>query len=629
LAPSAVSRLAHGTTVGTNALIQRRVGRVGLITTKGFRDLLRIGRQTRPRVYDVHLDHPEPIVARELRLEVNERTLADGRHYRELDETGLAEAARELDRADVDTIVIGFLNAYAYPEHEQRAQALVRQTVSPNIDVLTSSEIFPEFREFERFSTAVLNAALITVMNDYLNRFSVGAKALDIPAPASVSQSVGGLMSLEMARRIPLKASLSGPAAGVIGIAERARHTGLDKVVTLDMGGTSADVSLLVDGRPAEVQDRELAGFPLRMPALDVNAVGAGGGSLAWVDRDGLLKVGPRSAGAVPGPACYALGGEQPTVTDANVYLGRLNRESLLDGSMPIDANLASKAIGELAESIGLPEQDTALGIIQVTTAVMVKAIRAISLERGHNPSDFCLVAFGGAGPLHATDVARDLDISTVCIPPSPGILCAEGLLHSDLRSDFVRPLLLALDLHNLEPIEACRASVADLARGWFEAEQIADSRRELTYSIDMRYVGQNFELTLDWADQAFTPDNLAQLSARFHDAHEQAYGFSSSNEPIELVCIRAQAFGILDKPAPIALEPRESGSPSASRTVLFGNSGWHDTPVYRRESLGVDQVLTGPAIVEQMDTTIVVHPGDALRIDNAGNLMIQLNDEA
>ena len=462
LPAEALARVAHGTTVGTNALIQRRVGRVAMVTTDGFRDLLEIGRQTRPRVYDIHLDHPKAIVDRELRFEVPERTLADGRIHRPLDRTKLAEVATALQARDVASVVVCFLNAYAFPRHEREAVSFLRDRLPAAVHVVASSDVFPEFREYERFSTAVLNAALFTVMNDYLDRFAEGIAALGIPVLPHVSQSVGGLMTVGMAREVPLRASLSGPAAGVIGTAARARAAGITDVITLDMGGTSADVSLLVDGQTTEVQERMLAGFPLRMPALDVNAVGAGGGSIAWIDRDGLLKVGPQSAGAAPGPACYGLGGEKATVTDANVVLGRLSGEALLDGSMPIRRELAQDAIGRLAAELGLGVDETAVGILQVTAAVMVKAIRAISVERGYDPSGFALYAFGGAGPVHATEVARELDITQVIVPPSPGILCAEGLLHSDLRSDFVHTVLCPLQASQIQMLEQARRQVLD-----------------------------------------------------------------------------------------------------------------------------------------------------------------------
>ena len=421
LAAAEVSHLAHGTTVGTNALLQRRGGRVALVTSEGFRDLLEIGRQTRPRVYDIHLDHPPPLVERALRLEVPERRLADGTVHRALDESRLREIAGIILREKVDCVVVGFLHSYAWPDHERRAVEVLSDALPDSVRIIASSSVYPEFREFERFSTAVLNGALLTTMGTYLDRLTEEVSGLGIRAEAKVSQSAGGLMSVEMARRHPIRASLSGPAAGVLGAARRAGTAGFRDIVTLDVGGTSADVSLLRDARPTEVHERTLAGFPLRLPALDVNAVGAGGGSVAWIDQDGLLKVGPRSAGAAPGPACYAAGGTEASVTDANVVLGRLNDSSLLDGMMPIDRRLAHEVVEALARELDLDGEETALGIIRVACATMVKAIRSISVERGHNPAEFALFVYGGAGPLHAIDVARELEIGTVIVPPHPG----------------------------------------------------------------------------------------------------------------------------------------------------------------------------------------------------------------
>ena len=446
LAAADVSHLAHGTTVGTNALIQRRGGKVALVTSEGFRDLLEIGRQTRPRVYNIHLDHPKPLVERALRLEVPERRLADGSVHRALDEERLRELAEVILHEEVDCVVVCFLHSYAWPEHERRAVGILADALPDSVRVIASSSVYPEFREYERLSTAVLNGALLTTMGTYLDRLTGEVSGLGIGAEPKVSQSAGGLMSVEMARRFPVRASLSGPAAGVLGAARRAAAAGYRDVITLDMGGTSADVSLLRDARPTEVHERTLAGFPLRLPALDVNAVGAGGGSIAWIDQDGLLKVGPRSAGAAPGPACYAAGGTEATVTDANVVLGRLNDTALLDGQMPIDRSLARAAVEALAGALCLGTQETALGIIRVAGATMVKAIRSISVERGHHPAGFALFVYGGAGPLHAVDVARELEIGTVIVPPNPGILCADGALASGLRNDFVRTVLLPLD---------------------------------------------------------------------------------------------------------------------------------------------------------------------------------------
>jgi N-methylhydantoinase A len=633
-AADSIARLSHGTTVGTNALIQRRCGRVALVTGEGFRDLLEIGRQVRPAMYDVHLDNPEPLVPRQLRFEVQERVLADGTIYAPLDEEGLRRLGRHLAGQAVDAVVVCFLHAYAYPEHETRAVAILQDELPPEIHVLPSFLVYPEFREFERFSTAVLNAALVTVMNAYLDRFTNAVTGLGITAEPKVSQSAGGLMSIDMARRLPIRASLSGPAAGVLGAAYRVAEAGFGDVITLDMGGTSADVSLLHGGQPVEVRERQLAGFPLKLPALDVSAVGAGGGSIAWIDRDGLLKVGPESAGAVPGPACYGLGGNQATVTDANVLLGRLNAETLLDGGMAIHRELAQSAVAELAENLGLTEDlrlaidDCALGIVQVAAAVMVKAIRAISIERGNDPSGFALFAFGGAGPLHAREVAVELSISTIIVPPHPGILCAEGLLNSDLRADFVRSVLTTLDEGAPEVINPVRSELAEAAATWFNGEDLAPDARCLEWAADLRYRGQNYELPVVLEDRPLDSASCQALLAAFHAAHEQSYGFASLTEPVECVNLKLKAVGLLEKPALPRLEDAAPGAPASSRLVCFAKATWIETPVYRRESLACGQRLVGPAVIEQMDATTLVFPDDVCVVDKQSNLVISLGTE-
>ena len=626
LAAAGVSHLAHGTTVGTNALIQRRGGKVALITSEGFRDLLEIGRQTRPRVYDIHLDHPRPLVERALRLEVPERRLADGTVHRALDEERLRELADVILREKVDCVVVCFLHSYAWPEHERRAVGILAEALPDSVRVIASSSVYPEFREFERFSTAVLNGALLTTMGTYLDRLIEDVSGLGIVTEAKVSQSAGGLMSVEMARRYPIRASLSGPAAGVLGAARRAGTAGYRDIVTLDVGGTSADVSLLRGARPTEVHERTLAGFPLRLPALDVNAVGAGGGSIAWIDQDGLLKVGPRSAGAVPGPACYAAGGTEATVTDANVVLGRLNDSALLDGQMPVDRSLALRAVEHLARGLELDVEETALGIIRVACATMVKAIRSISVERGHNPADLALFVYGGAGPLHAVDVARELEIGTVIVPPNPGILCADGALVSGLRNDFVRTVLRPLDPDAVAAVNRARVAIGAEAESWFAAEGVPDRQRTVEWTADLRYVGQNYEIQVPWSGRKLNRGAVAELARAFHAAHEQQYGFASQIETIQLVSVKAKAVGALPAPPIPRLEPGPDAVQCGERKTVFERGRARTSPIYRRSDLAPDQVVHGPAIVEQLDTTVVVFPGDRMRTDAWGNLVISLS---
>jgi N-methylhydantoinase A len=625
LEPKEIVRFGHGTTVGTNALIQRRVGKVAMVTSRGFKDLLEIGRQTRPKVYDMHQDFPKPLVPRWLRYEVSERMRADGVIHTPLDEPELKEIANILREEQIDCIAVCFLHSHAFPEHEERAAEVLRQNMSGDVSIMTSSMVYPEFREYERFSTTVLNAALLTVMNAYLDRLTKNVAKTGVEAEPTISQSGGGLMSAAYSRQYPIRSALSGPAAGVLGAAYRAKATQEPNIITLDIGGTSADVSLLADGEPSVVHSRRLAGFPLRLPALDVNAVGAGGGSIAWIDRDGLLKVGPESAGAVPGPACYNKGGVAATVTDANVILGRLPDTSLLDGRMDIRRDLAEGAIDKLAEKLSMSREDTALGIVQVASSVIVKAIRAISVERGHDPSKFSLFAFGGAGPLHAIDVARDLGIKRVFIPPNPGILCAEGLLGSDLVADLIQPSLAVFDQNIFEVLNVAKSNLSMRANDWFAAESVDAKDQRQTWSADLRYAGQNFELAINFKNDQFNRDTALALRAEFDKAHEVAYGYSQSNEPVELVGMRVKLAGILSKP-PLPKTKAGSGLKSiGSRKVSFGKNIWTETPIYRREAIPVEQNFEGPAVIEQMDSMLLVFPGDTAKIDGWGNLIIDL----
>jgi len=622
-----IKRFAHGTTVGTNALIERRCGKVALVTSEGFRDLLEIGRQTRPTVYDMHLDHPKPLVDRESRFEVPQRRLADGSIHVKLDEGALEKVALEITSQNVDCVVVCFLHSYAFPEDENRAASLLEKFLPDNVKILTSSSVFPEFREYERFSTAVLNAALITIVGAYLDRLTDLIADLGILSEIKISQSSGGLMSVRMAKEFPVRASLSGPAAGVQGALRRATVAGYENIITLDVGGTSADVALLQDGKPIEVNGRDLAGFPIRIPSLDVNSVGAGGGSIAWIDRDGLLKVGPKSAGATPGPACYDLGGADPTVTDANVMLGRLNGESLLAGRMKIKKELSLKSIHQLSRDLNVDADEAALGIVKVSCATMVKAIRSISVERGYNPADFLLFVYGGAGALHANEVARDLGMKKIIIPPSPGILCAEGAMNAPLSTEYVSTILTRLDEIGIKKIRGSVNTLNDKVNLWYEKESVPTSERKSWCTVGARYYGQNYELSLP-IDLSKTNDMLVtNITREFHKAHEANYGFASTSEPIQVVNVAIKAIGDLDVPTLPKAIISDEVKPKYFRSTLFELGNRHNTPVYKRSDLVAEQSIKGPAIVEQMDTTILIFPNDVGLVDAWGNLIISLSE--
>ncbi len=622
-----VLRVAHGTTVGTNALIQRQCGKVALVTSTGFRDLLEIGRQTRPRVYDMHSDYPKPLVDRHLRFEVPQRRLADGSIHVPLNEDAVRALGPKLKSENVDCVIVCFLHSYAFADDERRAAELLREATGGDVIVIASSSVYPEFREFERFSTAVLNGALMTIVGSYLDRLTGGIAGMGIIPEVKVSQSSGGLMSVKTARELPIRASLSGPAAGVQGAAVRATAAGYSSIITLDVGGTSADVSLLLNGKATIVNERDLAGFPIRLPSLDVNAVGAGGGSIAWIDNGDFLKVGPHSAGAVPGPACYDLGGTDATVTDANVYLRRLNDESLLDGTMPIRKDLSEAVISSLAHRLSLTIEDVALGITKLASATMVKAIRAISVERGHDPREFALFVYGGAGTLHARDVALDLGIGTVIIPPHPGILCAEGAMNSPLTMEFVRTLLTILSADCLDEIETIRNRLTQQVQAWFTHEGVAPEQQETKWTVGMRYVGQNYELALPFQGGKLDSGGIARLADAFHKDHEFNYGFASPDQPIQIVNLIATAVASLDVPdLPLAAHGDEI-SINEFRDVLFSGTTRHKSPVFRRESLVAGQQVNGPAVIEQLDTTTVVFPGDSCSIDRWGNLIMSIEE--
>ncbi|WPZ36274.1 hydantoinase/oxoprolinase family protein [Thalassobaculum sp. OXR-137] len=624
----AITRLAHGTTVATNALIQRKGAALALITTEGFRDLLEIGRQIRPKMYDLKADAPPPLVPRKHRYEVRERMMADGTPRIALEDDAIEAAIDQVEGSGAEAVAVCLLFAFLNPEHEQKIGKRLAERL-PNVAVSLSSAVQPEFREYERFSTAALNAYLQPLIGRYMRHLG---KELEERAPKArlgINQSSGGLMSVERAADFPVRTALSGPAAGAVGAAHVARLAGKPNVITLDMGGTSADVALIRDFEAEIGFGREVAGFPVRLPIVDVDTVGAGGGSIAWFDRDGLLKVGPASAGAVPGPACYRRGGTEATVSDANLVLGRLSG-SLIGGAMTLDLDLARQAIQPIADTLGFSIEKTAEGILGIVTANMVRAIRTVSVERGHDPRHFTLMPFGGAGALHAGDVARALDMAEIVVPPAPGILCAQGLVVSDLKEDFVATARLPLAEASRADIDAAIAPMAEAARAWFETEEIAPSRRRLRLAIDLRYVGQNFELLVatDETDgSAPSLPDMEELKRRFFAAHEKTYGHYTADDPIETVNLRLTAIGEAERIPPPAVsgDGSKHPTPTAHRPVWFDGTE-HDTPVYDRATLAPGQQFKGPAIVDQLDATTVVHPGDTVTVDAALNLIIEVS---
>ncbi|HET8996056.1 MAG TPA: hydantoinase/oxoprolinase family protein [Acetobacteraceae bacterium] len=625
--PANVGYFGHGTTVATNALIQHRGVRTGLITSDGFRDLLEIGRQKRPDLYDLQADKPPTLVPRHLRLEVPERVRYDLSVEIPLDEMAFRAAVRVLREAGVAAVAVCFLYAFAATGHEAAARRILAEEF-PQAFACVSHDVAAEFREFERLSTTVVNAYLGPVMHGYIQRLGERLEALGVPAQPHLTQSNGGVIGFAEAARLPVRTVLSGPATGVIGAQAVGRTAGFTNLITFDMGGTSSDVALLQDGVCRLTSEAMVHGYPIKAPMLDIHTVGAGGGSIAFVDSGGLLKVGPGSAGADPGPVCYGRGGTQPTVTDANVLLGTLNPAYLLGGRMPVRRDLAETAIAGLAATLGLAPMATAQGIVSVVTASMARAIRVVSVQRGHDPRDYTLVAFGGAGPLHAARLARELDLGRVLVPRNPGILCAMGLLLTDLRADFSATRLCSLRAEALDDVAAVFAGLAEQAQAWFAAESIAADARHMQRSVDMRYAGQNYELSVPLPDDAIGPATLDALAAGFAAAHQRMYGFVADEEPVQLVTFRLEASGLVPK-AQFTAQP-DTG-PDASVAIITDRDVWLPEAggfvrcrVFDRDRLHAGNRIAGPAVVEQMDATTLVLPGMVASVDPYLNLILE-----
>ena len=629
-----ISRLSHGTTVGTNTLIQRSGSKVALITTKGFKDLLEIGRQTRPHMYNLHKDFPAPLVNRDHRFELSERMDFNGDVITAPNKSDIEEVINKIIQSEAKACALGFLFSFINPKHEIDVAKLIRQK-APDLVISLSSEVQPEFREYERLSTTVLNAYLQPVMSVYLKTLEDGVKNNLPNANIGINQSNGGLMSPERARQFPVRTALSGPAAGAVGASFIAQQVGRKNIITLDMGGTSADVAMIQDFKVSISFDRDVAGFPVRQPSVDVETVGAGGGSIAWFDRDDLLKVGPTSAGAHPGPACYGLGGTSPTVTDANLILGRLSPRGLLGGSMQLDPDAAVNVFKPIAERLGFKPEHTAHGVLGIVVANMVRTIRTISVERGYDPRQCVLMPFGGAGPLHARDVAINLGINEMIIPAAPGIVCAQGLLVSDLKEDFVVSRRLPLTDESLSELQNIIQDLETRASDWFDREKVKSDVRNFKLAIDARYTGQNFELSVPLAEgKTIEVSKLNQahsIHQNFCEVHELAYGYASEADPVEIINVRLTAIAKLFEFSTKTSANNTPPPPKADgkRPVFFENP---DKPTiakcFNRTSLVPGQEIRGPAIIEQLDTTTPVYPGDIAKVSADGHLIISISSK-
>ena len=609
-----VLTFAHGMTVATNALLERRGARTALVTTEGFRDVLEISRQNRPSLYDLTLDRPTALVPRDLRFTVRERVGPEG-EIGPLDETSLARAAEALREAEVEAVAVCLLFSFLYPEHERRVGEALRGAL-PDVQVSLSSEVLPEFREYERFSTTAADAYLGPKLAAYLRNLAGKVGGAGMPEPL-VMRSSGGVVELETAAGSAASCVLSGPAGGVVGAAYVAAASGYRDLLTFDMGGTSTDVAPVIEGEALTTTEAEVAGVPIKLPMADVHTVSAGGGSVAWADAGGALRVGPHSAGADPGPAAYGLGGEQPTVTDANLYLGYLRDGAALGGEVTLSRQHSEEALARLGEGLGLDPLRTALGVVALADTEMVRALRVISVERGLDPREFALVAFGGAGPLHACALADELGTDTVLVPKASGVLSALGLAVSDVRRDHVTPYLSPLPEADTGTIEESFAKMERKA----EEQLRAQGGPEFERRADLRYGGQSFELTVG----AGGIGDLEELAARFHEAHERRYGYRMQEEPVELVNLRLVATVPVEKPEISEVQPAGETAPGLRevREAHLGG-GWREVPVLDRTRMGRGSRAEGPTIVEFAESTCVVPPGWGGEVDAAGTLVLR-----
>ena len=636
-----VAAVVHATTVATNAIIEGKTARVGMLVTRGFRDILEIGRQIRSRLYDVHLQKPAPLVPRRFSLEVTERLDHEGRVLQPLDLDEVRQAARRLRQEGVEAVVVCLLHSYLNPAHERAVAEIVR-TELPDVFLSVSSDVCPEYREYLRASTTAVNAAVMPIVSRYVDALESRLHALGAVAPFYVMQSNGGVMTSSSAKARPVYMVESGPAAGVIAAGAIAAPYGYKNVMSFDMGGTTAKVGLIQDGQLRLSTEIEVGaqsvtplgegrggGYPIRTPVIDLVEVGAGGGSEAWIDAGGALRVGPRSAGARPGPACYGRGGTTPTITDANLVLGRLNPAFFLGGEMALDAGAARKAIADrVAAPLALDPIAAAAGIVEIANAHMIGAMRLVSVQRGYDPRQFVLVAFGGAGPLHANALARELGIPAVLVPPNPGIASAVGMLMTDLRHEFVTTRRVRLDALTPEALESLFADFLVEGSARLDRDGVPASDRQMLRSVDLRYHGQSFELSIAVPAGSLTVADVGRLRAEFDAAHERAYGYAAPEDAVELVNVRLAAIGVTPRPRRAPLPPGGRDAAKAlkgTREVWFAEiGGWRNTNVLDRAKLLSGNVIGGPAIVEEHDASTLVHPGWEATVDQQGNLVVR-----
>ncbi|MED0736066.1 hydantoinase/oxoprolinase family protein [Aneurinibacillus thermoaerophilus] len=619
---SEISLFSHGTTVGTNALITRRLPKTAFIASRGFRDVPEIRRGTKLELWDAYEDVAPPYIRRRDRFEVTERTDYSGNIITPLDEQEARELARILKRRGVESIAIGFMNAYVNGTNEQRMKEILQEEM-PGVYICTSSETLPEIFEHERMSTTIVNAVLGPIVSNYIQELSDSLRKDGYKGDVLVLHSGGGVMTSETVPRYAARLASSGIAAGAIASAHIAKLCGFQNAIGLDMGGTSTDISLMYNGELRVTNDWYIEyGYPIGFPSIEILTIGAGGGSLAWIDDGGSLRNGPQSAGATPGPACYQRGGTEPTNSDANVLLGRLGTE-LLDGKMTLDKEKAREAIRKIAEPFGYTEAEAANAIIKVANANMCDALRLISVRRGYDPRDFALVVFGGAGALHGAHLAKELEIPTVIVPPHPGITSAMGCLLVDVRHDISKTYLMNIQDVSLTELEQTYVNMEQEAAKLLEEEGVPQENTQLIRYIDMRYTGQWRSLSIPVSRPIHS---LKEALERFHREHEREFAFSNPEQGVEIYGLRVAATGIVPKPDLPMEQPKGNMNDAirGKRDVYFEESGgFVEATIYNRSLLPVGSTFQGPAIVEQMDSTVVIPPGFTAEVDPYKNLLL------
>ena len=637
-APGSVSEVSHGFTVATNAIIEQKGAHTALITTEGFRDILEFRRNRTPRLYDLYYEKSPTLIKRQYRLEVGERLNFRGEVLRPLDVDDVDRAVQSVLDSGVESVAVCLLHSYANPDHEQYIAQVLRER-APDVILTLSSDLLPEMKEYERTSTTVINSYVRPVVERYLTLLTGGLTDMGVTVPLTVMQSNGGLATSDIAKERPVYCIESGPAAGVVGAYHLGRRLGMSNLMTLDMGGTTAKASIIENGEMLQAPEYEVggeisvghrllrgSGHILRVPAIDLAEVGAGGGSIATVDRSGSLRVGPQSSGAFPGPACYRLGGPDATVTDADVLLGYLNPHHLLAGDFEIDAELARQAVADhVARPLGLSEVEAAHGIHTLVNSNMGRALRAVSSERGRDPRRFDLVCFGGGGPVHAAGLAEMLDISRVVVPPFPGVFSSFGLLVADVEHHFVQTYFKTFDEIDVEALSELLEGLWQEGRRQLRLEGFDDQHHELITQVDMKYEGQVSDLTVPFPPGPVNRASLTSVAQDFDLEHEQSFGYST-DAGYQLVNVRVIARGLSEQsrmPERFDLAAG-SGGAQTSRNVYFGpNRGWADTPVVSRGSLA-GQSVNGPLIIEEYDSTTVVPPGWTAAVDEASNIILE-----